>query len=62
MIIKKGLHTKIAKLISSNLDENFTEIVLKKDGWYLRREDASYIHIDDVGDGAKKGNTFSYEH
>jgi len=53
-IIKKGLHTEVAKLISSNLDENFTEIVLKKDGWYLRREDASYVHVDDVGDGLKK--------
>jgi len=53
-ILKRGLHTKIAKLVSSNLDEKFTEIVLKKDGWYLRREDASYIHINDVGDGLKK--------
>ncbi|ASJ09221.1 hypothetical protein A3L11_08270 [Thermococcus siculi] len=53
-IVKRKIHTKTAKLVSENIDENFTEIVLKKDGWYLRRDDASYIHIDDVGDGLKK--------
>ncbi len=53
-LIKENIHTKVAKMISKHLDERFTEIVLKKDGWYLRREDASYIHIDDMGDGVKK--------
>ncbi|ALM74561.1 AAA family ATPase [Thermococcus barophilus] len=53
-LIKGSIHTKVAKMISAHLDERFTEIVLKKDGWYLRREDASYIHIDDVGEGVKK--------
>lgn len=53
-IMKYNIHTKVVKMISEQLDENFTEIVLKHGGWYLRREDASYIHIDDVGDGVKK--------
>lgn len=53
-LIKENIHTKVAQLISNQLDEKFTEIVLKKDGWCLRREDASYIHIDDMGDGVKK--------
>ncbi|XRO77395.1 ATP-dependent nuclease [Methanocaldococcus sp. 10A] len=53
-IIKNDIHTKVANSISEVLDEKFTEIVLKKDGWYLRREDASYIHVNDMGDGVKK--------
>ncbi|AHF80332.1 AAA family ATPase [Thermococcus paralvinellae] len=53
-LMKYGIHSRIAQLVSQELDEKFTEIVLKKDGWYLRREDATYIHIDDVGDGLKK--------
>ncbi|AEF96277.1 AAA family ATPase [Methanotorris igneus] len=53
-IIKENIHIKVANTISEVLDEKFTEIVLKKDGWYLRREDASYIHVDDMGDGVKK--------
>ncbi len=53
-IVKKEIHTKTARRISEVLDEEFTEIVLKRDGWYLRRSDASYIHIEDAGDGVKK--------
>ncbi|ADC68763.1 hypothetical protein MFS40622_0063 [Methanocaldococcus sp. FS406-22] len=53
-ILKENIHTKVAEAISKVLDERFTEIVLKKDGWYLRREDASYIHVNDMGDGVKK--------
>ncbi|NPA47691.1 MAG: AAA family ATPase [Thermococci archaeon] len=53
-IVKKKIHTKTARRISKVLDEEFTEIVLKKDGWYFRRSDASYIHIEDAGDGVKK--------
>lgn len=53
-ILKENIHIKVAEAISKVLDERFTEIILKKDGWYLRREDRSYIHVDDMGDGVKK--------
>lgn len=53
-IVKNGIHTGTAREISRAIDEEFTEIVLKKDGWYLRRNDASYIYIEDAGDGVKK--------
>lgn len=53
-ILKNEIHKIVARHVSNQLDENFTEIVLKRDGWYFRREDASYIHISDVGDGVKK--------
>ncbi len=53
-LIKAQIHKEVAKFISGELDENFTEVFLKKDGWYLRRDDATYIHIMDIGDGVKK--------
>ena len=53
-ILKYDIHKKVAKFISENLDEKFTEITLKKDGWSVRREDGSYINLKDLGDGVKK--------
>lgn len=53
-IVKEGLHVKVAKTISKCVDEDYTELVLKQDGWYVRREDARYVRVEDLGSGAKK--------
>jgi len=53
-ITKKGLHTKVAKFINRSVDDRFTEVTWKKDGLSLRREDAQYIKIEDLGSGTRK--------
>lgn len=53
-IVKRGVHKRVAERVSKHVGEKFTEIFLKKGGWFLRRDDASYVNIKDVGSGVRK--------
>ncbi len=55
-IMKSGAHIRVAKLISECVADNYTEIL--PDTLKIRKElpdgNVHYIHITDLGDGAKK--------
>ncbi len=53
-ITKKDLNTRVAKFINKTVDDRFTEVIWTKNGISLRRKDAKYIKIDDLGSGARK--------
>lgn len=53
-VVKSGSHTSTAERLSKYVDDNYTEIIRKEDGWHLRRDDASYPHINDLGSGLQK--------
>lgn len=53
-ITKGELHKRVAGFINRSVDDKFTEVTWKKDGLSLRREDAQYIRIGDLGSGAAK--------
>ncbi len=53
-ITKKSLHTKVAKFINKSIDDRFTEVIWTDEGISLRRKDAKYIKIEDLGSGARK--------